>query len=102
MVDLLRTRARLQLCDMRRELIQRLDRCISGGDLALIGSVQLAIEAIDSEQTDDRQNGLMPVSERAYAEIFENLRFPGYERVLVGANGEIDLRGVRLIRLPGD
>jgi len=48
MVDVPGTRARLQLCHMRRELIQRLDRCVSGGDLALISSVQLAIDAIDS------------------------------------------------------
>jgi hypothetical protein len=92
-------RARVQLCDMRRALILRLDRAVTGDDMALLGSVQLAIDAIDSEQAADRPNGLMPVSERAYAEIFENLRLPGYERVLVGANGEIDLKGVRLIRL---
>lgn len=100
------TRARLQLCDMRRELVRRLDRCVSGGDLALLGSVQLAIDAIDaveehSEETDGRT--LMVISDRAYREIYGNLAAPGYEQVLVGENGEIDLRDVRLIRcLPPD
>jgi hypothetical protein len=41
----------------------------------------------------------MPVSTRTYAEIFENLRQPGYEPVLVGENGEIDLKRVRLIQV---
>jgi hypothetical protein len=92
-------RARAQLCDMRRELIRRLDRDLTGGGMALLGSVQLAIDAIDddSEGTDDRTN-LMPISERAYAEIFQNLSQPRYEHVQVGENGEIDLQGVRLIR----
>jgi hypothetical protein len=94
-------RARVQLCDMRRELILRLDRRITGGNITLLGSVQLAIDAIDRvtddcEETDGRLS-LMPVSERAYTEIFENLSQPGYENVLVGENGEIDLKGVRLI-----
>jgi hypothetical protein len=92
-------RVRAQLCDLRRELIRRLDRDLTGGGMALFGSVQLAIDAIDddSEGTDDRTN-LMPISERAYAEIFQNLSQPGYEHVQIGENGEIDLQGVRLIR----
>jgi hypothetical protein len=41
----------------------------------------------------------MPVSAQTYVEIFENLNQPGYERVLVGENGEIDLKGVRLVQM---
>jgi hypothetical protein len=98
-------RARAQLFDMRRELIQRLDRAVTGGDLALLGTVQLAINAIDGAAVGDSGEtgdglSLMPVGESAYAEIFEYLRQPGYEDVLVGENGEIDLKGVRLIRRP--
>jgi hypothetical protein len=84
---------------MRRELILRLDHACTGGDMTLLGSVQLAIDAIDAEQ--ERPVGSMPVSESCYAEIFENLRLPGFEQVSVSANGDIDLRGVRLVRLPG-
>jgi hypothetical protein len=66
--------------------------------MALLGSVQLAIDAIDDDSgTVDRTN-LMPISERAYAEIFHNLNQPRYEDVQIGENGEIDLQGVRLIR----
>jgi hypothetical protein len=43
----------------------------------------------------------MLVSEQTYAEIFGNLNQPGNEHLLVGENGEIDLKGVRLIRAPG-
>ena len=88
---------------MRRELVQRLDRCVSGADLALIGSVQAAIDAIDavedrSGEADGRS--LMAISDRAYREIYASLVDDGYEQVLVGENGEIDLNGVRLIRRP--
>ena len=87
---------------MRRELIGRLDRAVTGGDLALLASVQSAIVAIDtvgdhSGETDRRS--LMPISDRAYREIWENLSEPGYEHVTVGENGEIHLGRVRLIRL---
>jgi hypothetical protein len=47
---------------------------------------------------------LLAVSAQTDAEIFENLSHPGYEHLLVGENGEIDLKGVRLIQitaLPG-
>lgn len=43
---------------------------------------------------------LMPISDRDYREIWENLSEPGYEHVTVGENGEIHLGRVRLIRLP--
>ena len=98
------TRARLQLCDMRRALVQRLDRCVSGADLALIGSVQAAIDAIDAveDRSGEADGGrsLMAISDRAYREIYASLVDDGYEQVLVGENGEIDLNGVRLIRRP--
>lgn len=62
-----------------------------------------AIEAIDSAANDEEeiidQLSLMTVSEHAYTEIFENLSQPGYEHVLVGESGEIDLKNVRLIRV---
>ena len=41
---------------------------------------------------------LMLVSDRAYREIWNNLREPGYEHVTVGENGEIHLGRVRLMR----
>jgi hypothetical protein len=50
-------------------------------------------------RADDRT--LMPISNRAYEEIYENLS-DGYEQVLVGPNGELDLKGVRLIKSPPD
>jgi hypothetical protein len=130
------SRALVQLCDMRRELIGRLDRAVTGGDLALLASVQLAIVAIDaigdhsgeadgptmaqdsvlprsklkvqmppgaatprSGVHDQVGPTLMPISDRAYREIWENLSKPGYEHVTVGENGEIHLGRVRLIRL---
>ena len=39
--------ARAKLIVMRREIIAQLDRGVDGGALALLGSVQLAIDAID-------------------------------------------------------
>jgi hypothetical protein len=45
------SRARAQLCDMRRELIGRLDRAVTGDNLALLASVQSAIVAIDASGT---------------------------------------------------
>jgi hypothetical protein len=42
---------------------------------------------------------LMPISDRAYREIWKNLSEPGFEHVTVGENGEIHLGRVRLIRL---
>jgi hypothetical protein len=82
--------ARAKLVQMRGELIAQLDRGIDGGSLALLFSLQLAIDAIDdTAPADGTELSLMPVSERAYAEIFENLRQPGYDHVLVGENGEI-------------
>jgi hypothetical protein len=112
------SRARVQLYDMRRELIGRLDRAVTGDNLALLASVQSAIVAIDaaadhSGEADgptmaqdsvlppSKQVGptLMPISDRAYREIWENLSEPGYEHVTVGENGEIHLGCVRLIRL---
>jgi len=99
------TRARAQLVDMRRALTLRLDRSVTGDNIALLGSIQSCIMAIDSADEVDDQNTirtLMPVSERTYTEIFDNLSRPGFERVLVGENGEIDLKGVRLIRVPDD
>lgn len=126
----------MQLYDMRRELIGRLDRAVTGDSLALLASVQSAIVAIDaagdhSGEADGptmaqdsvlprsklkiqmppgaatprsgvyEQAGrtLMPVSARAYREIWKNLSEPGYEHVTVGENGEIHLGRVRLIRL---
>ena len=95
------SRARVQLCDMRRELIGRLDRAVTGDNLALLASVQSAIVAIDaagdhSGEADGRT--LMPISNRAYREIWENLSEPGYEHVTAGENREIHLGRVRLIR----
>jgi hypothetical protein len=40
-------RARAQLCEMRRELIRRLDRSVTGENVALLGSIQACIAAID-------------------------------------------------------
>lgn len=67
--------------------------------MELLAGVQGAIDAIDAER--DLPIGSMPVSESAYAEISANLRLPGYEQVSVGASGDIDLRGIRLVCLPG-
>jgi hypothetical protein len=42
--------ARDKLVDMRAALIAKLEHGIDGGDLALLGSVQLGIDAIDCHQ----------------------------------------------------
>jgi hypothetical protein len=39
----------------------------------------------------------MSISVRAYREIYDNLQEPGFENITVGENGEIDLRGTKLI-----
>jgi len=39
----------------------------------------------------------LPISVRAYREIFDALTEPGFSNVSVGENGEIDLRGIKLI-----
>jgi hypothetical protein len=40
--------ARAQLVDMRAQVIAQLDRKIDGGVLALLGTIQVAIWAIDA------------------------------------------------------
>jgi hypothetical protein len=82
---------------MRCELISRLDRAVTGENIAFLASVQTCIEAIDCSSGHLSQTRLMRVSAQTYAEIFENLSRPGNERVLVDENGAIDLRGMRLI-----
>jgi hypothetical protein len=83
---------------MRRELINRLDRAVTGDNIALLASVQACIEACTAAVVDDPHGRtLMRVSEQTYAEIFGYLSQPGYEHALVGENGEIDLKGIRLI-----
>jgi hypothetical protein len=44
---------RSRLCDMRAALVERLERRIEGGDLALLGSVNAGIDAVDATSDDD-------------------------------------------------